>query len=79
MSYLFFARPQVGADAVLPSSPKAWGILVAFGVLTIALAQFLFFHSLGRLEARRASLATAMNRSLPLSSPRFYLAKASSQ
>ncbi|MBT3325967.1 MAG: EamA family transporter [Gemmatimonadales bacterium] len=57
---LFFALPQFGADVVLPASPKAWGTLVAFGVLTIALAQFLFFDALGRIEASRASLATAI-------------------
>ena len=57
---LFFALPQFGAEVVLPTSPKAWGILVAFGVLTIALAQFLFFDALGRIEASRASLATAV-------------------
>jgi DME family drug/metabolite transporter len=32
---------------------------VAFGALTIAVAQFLFFDALGRIEASGASIASA--------------------
>lgn len=48
-----------GAGLVLPTTSRAWLLLVAFGGLTIALAQFLFFDALGRIEASGASVATA--------------------
>ena len=44
----------------LPSTPASWGLMVLFGATTIALAQFLFFDALARIEASRASLATAI-------------------
>ena len=34
--------------------------LVAFGVVTISIAQFLYFDSLSRIDAGRASVATAV-------------------
>lgn len=43
----------------LPADPAAWGLLIAFGGLTIAAAQFLFFDALRRIEASGASIATA--------------------
>lgn len=51
--------PVVSGPPVLPPSPRAWLLLVAFGGLTIAAAQFLFFDALGRIEASRASVAAA--------------------
>ena len=44
----------------LPDTATAWGLIVVFGATTIALAQFLFFDALARIEASRASLATAI-------------------
>ena len=44
----------------LPDTATAWALLVVFGATTIALAQFLFFDALARIEASRASLATAI-------------------
>lgn len=52
--------PALIGEIPLPASGAAWGLLLAFGLLTIALAQFLFFDALGRIEASRASLATAV-------------------
>ena len=44
----------------LPDTATAWGLIMVFGATTIALAQFLFFDALARIEASRASLATAI-------------------
>ena len=44
----------------LPDTAAAWWLIVVFGATTIALAQFLFFDALARIEASRASLATAI-------------------
>ncbi len=44
----------------LPATGTAWVLILVFGVTTIALAQFLFFDALARIEASRASLATAI-------------------
>jgi len=52
--------PLVSDPLVWPATPAAWAVLLAFGGLTIALAQFLFFDALGRIEASRASVATAV-------------------
>ncbi|NIR79686.1 MAG: EamA family transporter, partial [Gemmatimonadetes bacterium] len=35
-------------------------LLLAFGLLTIAVAHFLFFDALSRIDASRASIATAV-------------------
>jgi DME family drug/metabolite transporter len=43
----------------IPHGMKAWALLLAFGGLTIAVAQFLFFDALRRIEASGASIATA--------------------
>jgi drug/metabolite transporter (DMT)-like permease len=45
---------------VPPATPSSWALVVVVGVVTIALAQFLFFDALSRIEASRASLATPM-------------------
>jgi len=51
--------PLSPAPLTLPSGAAAWGLLIAFGALTIAAAQLLFFDALGRVEASGASIATA--------------------
>ncbi len=56
---LVVTLPLTTGPIQLPESGAAWALLIAFGALTIALAQFLFFDALGRIEASRASLATA--------------------
>lgn len=56
---LAVAVPVMAGPTVLPSGANAWLLLVAFGALTIAGAQFLFFDALGRIEASTASVVTA--------------------
>jgi DME family drug/metabolite transporter len=51
--------PLVSGEMLVPSGLAPWLVLLAFGALTIALAQFLFFDALGRIEASAASIATA--------------------
>lgn len=51
--------PFTAEPLVAPSSLEAWVLLLAFGGLTITLAQFLFFDALRRIEASGASIATA--------------------
>lgn len=51
--------PAIGEPLTLPSGARAWLLLVVFGALTIAAAQFLFFDALGRIEASGASIASA--------------------
>ena len=57
---LIVTIPLAPGSHALPPTPAAWGLVILFGALTIALAQFLFFDALGRIEASRASLATAV-------------------
>ncbi len=52
--------PLTSGGLVLPSSGAAWTLLIAFGVLTIAVAHFLFFDALAHIDASRASIATAI-------------------
>lgn len=52
--------PVASGPLVLPSDLRPWLVILAFGALTIALAQFLFFDALGRIEASGASVATAI-------------------
>lgn len=54
------ALPLVAEPVELPGSGSAWLLLVAFAVLTVSGAQFLFFDALGRIEAGRASIASAV-------------------
>ena len=56
---LVVVLPLVHGEIVVPTGPTPWLVLVTFGALTIALAQFLFFDALGRLEASAVSVATA--------------------
>lgn len=51
--------PALWGPVVMPASTAAWAVLVAFGLLTISLAQFLFFDALGRIEAGGVAIATA--------------------
>lgn len=55
---LAVAVPAASGPVVLPGSTAAWALLVAYGAVTIALALFLFFDALGRIEAARVSIAT---------------------
>lgn len=52
--------PLSSGPLVMPAGPRAWGVLVLFGAVSVALAQFLFFDALGRIEASGASVATAV-------------------
>lgn len=49
----------VSGPPVMPRGVRSWAVLIAFGGLTIAAAQFLFFDALSRIEASRASVAAA--------------------
>jgi drug/metabolite transporter, DME family len=51
--------PVSTGSLTLPAGPTAWLLLIVFGALTIACAQFLFFDALGRIEASGASIASA--------------------
>jgi DME family drug/metabolite transporter len=59
-AFLAVAVPAAPGPLTLPASPDAWLLLTAFGALTIAGAQFLFFDALGRIEASSASVVTAV-------------------
>jgi len=52
--------PFVGRGVQLPGSGEAWALLVAFGFLTMAVASFLFYDALGRVEAGRASIGSTI-------------------
>lgn len=57
---LAVAVPLVSGPIVLPPSPRAWLLLGAFSLLTIAVAHMLFFDALAHIDASRASIATAV-------------------
>lgn len=59
-AFLAIAVPVVSGPVVLPEGPRAWGLLLAFGLLTIAAAHFLFFDALARVEASRVSVAASI-------------------
>ena len=59
-AFLIVAVPATGSPLVLPGSGRAWALLFVFALLTIAVAHFLFFDALSRLDASRASIATAV-------------------
>lgn len=52
--------PAISGPIVLPATGLAWLVLLAFGLLTIAVAHFLFFDALRRIEASRVSIAAAI-------------------
>ncbi len=56
---LSVAVPLTSGPIVLPGSVEAWGLLIIFGALTIAIAHSLFFDALSRIEASRVSIASA--------------------
>jgi DME family drug/metabolite transporter len=57
---LAVAVPLAFGPVTLPPTPDAWIILVVFSVLTIVVAQLLFFHALTRIEASGASVAASV-------------------
>lgn len=61
-SVLFLAVvvPVTSGPVVWPGSGRAWVLLLAFALLTIAAAHLLFFDALSRIDASRASIATAV-------------------
>ena len=60
VAFLAVVVPVTSGPVVWPGSGRAWLILLAFAVLTIACAHFLFFDALSRIDASRASIATAV-------------------
>ena len=52
--------PFVGPGVAVPTDGGTWALLVAFGLLTIAAAAFLFYDALGRIEAGRASISSTL-------------------
>lgn len=58
--FLGVSVPLISGPIALPSSGAAWGTLIAFGLLTIAVAHLLFFDALTYIDASRASIATAI-------------------
>jgi drug/metabolite transporter (DMT)-like permease len=57
---LAVAIPLTSGPVTLPPTPEAWFLLVVFSILTIALAQLLFFDALRRVEASGASVAASV-------------------
>jgi drug/metabolite transporter (DMT)-like permease len=57
---LLVAVPVTAGAVVLPGSGPAWALLLAFALLTIAVAHSLFFDALGRIDAGRVSIAAAV-------------------
>lgn len=49
--------PFTPAPVLLPRSASAWSLLALFGLLTVAVAQFLFFDALRFVEASRAAVS----------------------
>lgn len=45
---------------VLPDSARSWGLLLTFGLFTIAVAALLLFNAMRTLEAGRASIGTTV-------------------
>lgn len=60
VAFLAVVVPVTSGGVVWPGSPRAWAVLLAFGLLTIAVAHSLFFDALSRIDAGRASIATAV-------------------
>jgi len=58
--FLALVVPSMDGPIVWPPSWRAWALLLAFGLLTIAVAHFLFFDALSHIDASRASIATAV-------------------
>ena len=58
--FLAITVPVTSGPIVWPGSTAAWLVLLTFSVLTVAVAHFLFFDALARIDASRASIATAI-------------------
>jgi DME family drug/metabolite transporter len=58
--FLTLVVPLTSGPFVWPPSLAAWSLLFLFSLLTIAIAHFLFFDALSRIDASRASIATAV-------------------
>jgi DME family drug/metabolite transporter len=58
--FLAVVVPATSGPIVLPATGAAWLLLLVFAFLTIAVAHFLFFDALARIDASRASIATAV-------------------
>lgn len=58
--FLAVILPVTSGPIVWPGSTAAWLVLLTFSALTIAVAHFLFFDALSRIDASRASIATAI-------------------
>ncbi len=54
---LAIALPFLPLGPVLPSGASAWGLLTLFALVTLTLAELLFFDALRWIEASRASIA----------------------
>jgi drug/metabolite transporter (DMT)-like permease len=50
--------PMRPGPLVAPPDARAWTLLAVFGLLTIAIAQFLFFDALGRIEASGVAVSS---------------------
>lgn len=59
-AFLAVVVPTTSGPVVWPDSGSAWILLLLFALLTIAVAHFLFFDALSRIDASRASIATAV-------------------
>ena len=57
---LAVAIPLAGRTVVLPRDGAVWTLLVVFALLTIALASFLFYDALGRIEAGGAAITSTL-------------------
>lgn len=60
VAFLALVVPVTSGPVVWPASPRAWILLLAFALLTIAVAHVLFFDALSRIDASRASITTAV-------------------
>jgi drug/metabolite transporter, DME family len=54
---LAVSLPFTSIPVALPSTVRAWAMLGVFGLLTVAVAQFLFFDALRWVEASRAAVS----------------------
>jgi DME family drug/metabolite transporter len=59
-AFLLVVVPATSGPVTWPGSARAWVLLFAFALLTIAVAHFLFFDALAHIDASRASIATAV-------------------
>lgn len=58
--FLGAVLPLTPAKVALPEDPETWGLLVTFGLLTIAVASVLFYGALRRIEAGHAAVVTTV-------------------